>query len=101
MNTLVENRKSQLMNIGFVLLLMGATTYFLLKDNDLPQLLSLIGSVNVGFLIIGLLVMVLFFTFEAGCIRTLMGSLKHEVSFLQCVRYSLIDFYFSSITPGC
>lgn len=101
MDKLVENKKRQLINLGLMFLLIGTTAYFLLRDNDIPQLFSLIESVNTDYLFLGLGVMVLFFTLEAGCLRTLLKSLDYKVSLFRCLRYSLIDFYFSSITPGC
>lgn len=98
---IVENKKKQAISLLVILGMIGVTAYFLLRENELPQLFHLIAGVDLRYLLIGALVMFLFFCLEATSIRILLRSFSYPLPFSRCLNYSLIDFYFSSITPGC
>lgn len=101
MNNFIRNRKKQFLYLGCILFLAGTTFFFLSKDQDLPKLLSVLQKADISFLMLGFFAMLLFFSFEAAGLRLLFGSLGYQAGFSRCLRYSFIDFYFSSITPGC
>lgn len=85
----------------FTLILLGLTFYYFLGKGELTGLLTALQQVNLYYIGLGLLGMVLFFLCQSLCIRLLLGSFRYELSYWECARYSLIDFYFSSITPAC
>lgn len=101
MGSIVEDRKKNLLSLGLIFLLLGITLRFLLKDNELSALFALIHQADGRWLLLGLAVMAGFFALEALCIQLLMRQLNYRLGFGRCYAYSLIDFYFSSITPGC
>ena len=101
MKNIVEDRKKNFWSLGLIFLLFGVTLHFLLKEQELSQLLLLMSRADMLWLFTGLAFMILFFSLEALPIRLLLMRLGYEVGFGRCYTYSLIDFYFSSITPGC
>lgn len=100
MESLMNHKKKYLGSFLFFVVLMGATFYFLLKDNPLPQLMKTIRNVNPFFLGLGILAMLGFICCEAGNTKIIMESLRYKISFLCHLKYSFVGFYFSSITPS-
>lgn len=101
MDNLVNNKKNHAIILIIVIAMLSLTVFFLLRGNHLPELWSIIKGADVRFLLLGVGIMVAFFAMEAGSMRVLLGSLGYKVPFKRCYGYSLVDFYFSAITPGC
>ena len=95
------NKKEHMICLLSVAVLLIITGVFLLKDQELSDIFSLLASTDLKFIFLGLLAMVLFFAFEARAIQILLQPLAGKRKFPVYYRYALIDFYFSSITPGC
>lgn len=87
--------KSMILSI----VLIGVTFYFLFKGSEINEILTAIKSVHALYLIAGLILMLIFIIFEALSIKILLKSFHYRVSFLKCIKYAFIGFYFSSITP--
>lgn len=96
----LSEKKKQIGSLLFFGVLFGLTFYFLFKDQELTSLAELIRQVDWRYLGIGLAIMCLFFSCEAVNLRILMKSFGYRMSFLRSMKYSLIDFYFSAVTPG-
>lgn len=91
---------SQYKNILFILLVLGLTLYFFIDLEDLRALPELFLRLNKVYLFLGLLVMAIFFVCQALVIKRLLFSLGYKIKLSQGLRYTLIDYYFSAITPG-
>ncbi len=87
-------------SLVFTILLMALTFYFIFKNNDVSSLIVALTQINPVYLLIGIATMALFFLCQALCIKLLLNSLGYRVGTLACTRYTLIDYYFSSITPA-
>lgn len=97
----VVSRKKQLINLAVIAIFACATLFFLLKDNNLLRLADIIKNADKRFLWMGVAVIAVFFFVEAISIRALLKSFGYKPSVMRCYGYSFVDFYFSSITPGC
>ena len=95
------DRKKQLLGMALPLLLLGVMLFFLLRDAELSRLAEISRNVDVRFLLAGVAAMVVFFCCEALGLRFLLNGARRGLSHPRCYAYSLIDFYFSSITPAC
>lgn len=95
------NKKEHLICLASIAVLLIITSIFLLKDRELADIWALLSSTDLRFILLALLAMVLFFTFEARAIQILLKPLAGGRRFSVFYRYALIDFYFSAITPGC
>jgi len=91
---------SLLLNAFIFIGLMGLTLWFVFKDQDLNQVLGVMGSANPFFLILGVLCMLGYFSMEAWNVQTLLNSFGEKVSFFNALKYTSIGFFFCSVTPG-
>jgi len=82
------------------LLLIGATSYYLFRNNEMGKLLHTMKEANPIYLVAGMLFMLIFIISEALSIQVLMKPLKYMLSFWKCLKYSFVGFYFCSITPS-
>jgi len=87
-------------NIAFFVLLIILTYWFIFKDQDMNQLLEVIRSANVGYMLLGVLAMVGFFLMEAINIKSLLKLFGDKISIFAAYKYTLIGFFFSAITPA-
>ena len=55
---------------------------------------------NVGWLLLGLALMLAFVGCEATCSHLILGRLGHRAPLRRCLGYSFVGFYVSSITPS-
>lgn len=96
----MEKRAKLVLNIMVFLLLVFLTSYIVLKDQDIFQIFDIIASAEVEFLLIGILCMLLYMICEAINIGRSLKMLKEKSSFSKNLKYALIGFFFSSITPA-
>ncbi len=101
MSGIAENKKKQWVSLAVIVVLLAITVWFLLKNQELPELLPLLHNLHLGYLLVGVGVMLCFFGMEAVSLHTLLGAFHYYPGFWRCYNYSLINFYFSAITPGC
>ena len=89
-------------NLGLLLILalMAGSGWLLLRDQPLSGLLEALGQVRPGYVVLGLGLMLCFVGCEAMCSKLILGRLGHRLSYRQCLGYSFVGFYVSSITPS-
>lgn len=80
--------------------LIVVTFYFLLKDQDLPQLAAVLRTVKIRYLLIGAGCMCIFLLCEAINISRSLRLFGYHASLRQTIRYALTGFFFSSVTPS-
>lgn len=67
---------------------------------ELYAIPSIIRNVQQQYILIAILTMFSFFLCQSIATKRLLHSFGYRATVVQCFRYSLIDYYFSSITPG-
>ena len=87
-------------NILIFVLLVGLTGYIIFKDQSVFEIMDIIKSIDVEFLLIGILCMMLYMICEAVNIGRTLKVLGERNNFLKNLKYALIGFFFSSITPA-
>lgn len=98
-----KNKKTIIQNIfkyTIFLILIVVTFYVVFKQNDFSNFLDNLKHANLLYIGLGILCMFVFLGAEASNIRLILKNLGHKLSFLQVFRYSLVGFFFSSITPS-
>lgn len=83
--------------IFFVLLLTFHHSFSLKELNAIPKIIR---HVKQQYILIALFTMFLFFLCQSITTKRLLYAFGYRATLFQCFRYSLIDYYFSSITPG-
>lgn len=84
----------------FLLLLMAVTAVVLFRDLPLTELRSAFGKFHPWYLPAGIALMTGYVGCEALCTRLILRRLGHPVPYRQCLGYSFVGFYFSSVTPS-
>lgn len=92
--------RKQLGSLLFSLFLLTVTLFLLLRNGEAERLLPALEAADPAPLAAGFCSMLLFISCEAFAIMVLLRSFSYRASFLKCLKYSFIGFYFCSITPG-
>jgi len=87
-------------NLVFFVLLIGLTFWFIFKDTDLNELINVIKSAKIEFVIAGVLVMLLYYLMESLNIKSILKCFGEKISILKALKYTWIGFFFSAITPA-
>lgn len=87
-------------NFILFILLIIITFAVLLKGEDITQILSILGSVKIQYVLIGILCMAIYISCEAINIGRSLKTLNEKSTFIQNLKYALIGFFFSAITPA-
>lgn len=87
-------------NLLVFILLIVLTFYILLKDQDILEIFNIISSVKIQYILIGIICMAFYIVLEAVNIGRTLKALNEKSKFLNNIKYALIGFFFSSITPA-
>lgn len=93
-------KNKSLLSLLILLALIAVTFYFLFRNHELGQLIETVSKINPFYLIAGLLLMFLFIASEGFGIEILLKSFRYKTSFLKCLKYSFLGFYYCSIFPA-
>ena len=85
--------------VVFVALIL-LTLWVILKDQSITEILDVYKDVKMQYVLIGILCMVVFLTLEGVNIKRTLKELGEKTSLKNCIKYSLIGSFFSSITPA-
>ncbi len=92
--------KKMLRNLILFLVLIILTFYIILKDQDVSEIFQVLSNVKKEFIIIAIMCMFFYITGEAINIGRTLKALGERSNFLKNIKYALIGFFFSSITPA-
>lgn len=92
--------KKYIFNVLFLIVLIAGTAYFLLKDQEISDIVKYIKQCNPFYILLGFLFVMIFVSFESVIIHYLMKTLSCAISFIHCLKYSFIGFFVSAITPS-
>ena len=96
----MKRTKKMLKNLIFFLLLIILTFYIILKDQDIDDILSILKNVKKEFIIIAIACMCFYIVCESINIGRTLKVLNEKTTFFKNIKYALIGFFFSAITPA-
>lgn len=96
----MKNNGKLIRNFILFILLIIITFAVLLKGEDITQILNILGSVKIQYVFIGILCMAIYISCETINIGRSLKILNEKSTFIQNLKYSLIGFFFSAITPA-
>lgn len=99
-NNIEEKKKNFIKNFFIFIILIGVTFYILFKDKNLDDIGRALFSVNKVYILIAILCMFGDIFFEALNTKRTLSVLKEKTSIIKCIKYALLNFFFSSITPS-
>ena len=83
----------------FVLLIL-ITYWLLFKDQDMMELLNIVRSANILYIILGIFLMFMFYFIESTNVRYLLKLFGQKISRPKALKFTFIGFFFSAITPA-
>lgn len=92
--------KKAILNAVFMIALVLATGFFVLRGRDINKIVDLIQYSNDWWLLLGVVFVLLFICGESVIMKYLFHVLGSSVGILKCIKYSFIGFFFSSVTPS-
>ena len=88
-------------DISFFFLLIIFTFCYIFRNQDLNELINTIKSIDVFFVLIGVVLLTLSIIMESYNVKKLLVSLGEEnISLTKMFKFSLIGYFFSAITPA-
>lgn len=96
----MEKVKKLLKNLILFIVLIVLTFYIILKDQDVSGIMKVIADAKKEFILFGILAMCIYVVCEAVNIGRTLKALNEKSNFLKNIKYALIGFFFSAITPA-
>lgn len=87
-------------NFIIFILLIILTFYIILKDQNISEIFEILKSAKKEYICIAIICMSLYMVCEAINIGRTLKALNEKSTFLKNLKYALIGFFFSSITPA-
>lgn len=98
--TAVKKALKYLLDIGFIALILGLTFRLLFKGQELDEIIADLSDASPAWLMLGVAAVFCFVAGEACIIHYILRLFRQKVSFLRCLRYSFVGFFFCDITPS-
>lgn len=92
--------KKTIRNLIVFILLISLTFYLIFKDQNVLEILNIAVSVKKRYILVAIIAMCLYLLGETINITRILKELGEKSTFLRNIRYTLIGFFFSSITPA-
>ncbi len=96
----MNSKLKQLISLLFMACLISITSYFIFKDQPISTLVETLKNVNPFYILLGLCMMFVFVGCEAMNTFSIMRALGQKISYIKCLGFAFVGFYFSSITPS-
>lgn len=96
----MERIKKVIKNLTLFFILIVLTFYIIFKDQDVSQIFEVVRSAKKEFILIAILCMCFYILCEATNIRRTLKALNEKTKLISNIKYALIGFFFSGITPA-
>ena len=96
----MKKTKRMIRNLIIFILLIILTFYIILKDQNITEIFSVFQNVKKQYILIAALCMCIYIVCEAINIGRTLKNLNEKSTFWQNIKYALVGFFFSSITPA-
>ena len=96
----MKNTKNIFKNILLFLFLIIITFIFIFKNEDISKTFNILFSVDFKYIILAVIAMGIYFVCEGANVKSVLNVLGEKISFLKAIKYSLIGYFFSGITPA-
>lgn len=96
----MKKTKRIIRNFVIFIVLIILTFYIILKEQNITEIFDILANVKKQYILIAVLCMCIYIVCEAINIGRTLKILNEKSSFLKNIKYALIGFFFSSITPA-
>lgn len=96
----MEKTKKLIRNLIIFILLIALTFMLVFKDQDIYQIIKIVTNVKWQYILVAILAMCIYVMAESINIGRILKELGEKTTFIRNIKYTLIGFFFSSITPA-
>ncbi len=93
-------KRKFIVSITFFLTILFATLYIIFSKNNIHSIIDAINSISIKYVIIGMILVILYFFMQGIYMKLLLKTLSVKISVLKGMYYSIVEFFFSAITPS-
>lgn len=93
-------KKKYLRNLILFILIILLTFYIILKDQSISKIIEVLSSIDLKYILIAIICMLIYLICEAINIGRTLKVLGEKSTFYRNVKYAMIGFFFSSVTPA-
>ena len=98
--SIMKNKKKLCFNLIVFTAIISITFYIIFKDKSIADILQIISSAKKKYILIAIMSMCLYFVCDAINLGRTLKALGEKSNFIKNIKYVLIGFFFSSITPA-
>lgn len=96
----MSNIKSIIRNFLIFIVLIVITFVIIFHSYDFNKTIDIVLEANSYYILLAILAMTFYFVFEGINNKMILSSLGQKVKLIKSIKYSLIGFFFSGITPA-
>ena len=96
----MKNKKKYVLMFLFFILIIFFTFITIFDKNSLSTIIDNIKKINIIYILICLLIIFLYFLIQSIYTKSILKALKKNITIKKGLFYSLVEFYFSGITPS-
>lgn len=96
----MKNKKKYVLMFLFFVIIIFLTFTSIFDHDSLPSIINNIKKINIIYIILCLIIICLYFLLQGIYMKSILKALKTKISLKTGVFYSLVEFYFSGITPS-
>ncbi len=93
-------KKKYLRNLILFMLIILLTFYIILKDQSISKIIEVLSSIDLKYILIEIICMLIYLICEAINIGRTLKVLGEKSTFYRNIKYAMIGFFFSSVTPA-
>ena len=92
--------KTHIKKIIIFIILICFTFYFVFRGQSIKEIFLIISECDLFYIALALLIMFMFFAIQAYNVKHLLKVLDQKISYFKMLKFVLIEFFFSAITPA-
>ena len=96
----VKAHLKMLRNLIFFFGLILLTYWFIFKDQDMNELINILRTIDIRWVLLGFVAMLIYYLIESINIRSILKIFGEKISIFSALKFTWIGFFFSSITPA-
>ena len=96
----MKNRKKYILLFFFFIVIIFFTFSSIFDNNSLNSIIENIKKINIFYILLCLIIISLYFLLQGIYMKAILKALKKKITLRKGVFYSLVEFYFSGITPS-
>lgn len=100
MTTKKRNKKSTIISLAVMMLIIGLTLYMIFTKYSPSALLEVLKETNPLFILAAVALMLIYVSLEGVSLHTITHSLGEKTGYGKGLIYASVDLYFSALTPS-